>query len=168
MTIDGKKIAMDIAGIGIVFHSPSMARHIAEGEDYLTDHYTTEDQVQSHIQSGSIVGFGTGSPGTFVLEFREGYPSEAFVKSCQFKLRLGLICVGGEICFRDLYDLMDWQSECSPSRTLALDDGIYHVTLCSEMPKSGFLGDDQVIFFFLAKLTEFPKLQKQGIPTLCM
>ncbi len=168
MSIEGKQIALDISGLGIVFHSPVFAGHIPEGTDYLTSNYTTDEQVQSHIQRGTIVCFGTGTPGSFILEFHSGYPENEFLQSCEFKLRLGLHCSGGVVCFRDLYELMDWHADCPLDHTLELDDGFYHVTLCSNPPASGILGDDQVVQMYFNKLAEFPKLAKQGIPSLCM
>src|SRR5438128_2978332 len=110
--IEEKKIVMNIVGLGIIFHSPESASHIQEGEDYLKSDYTTEEDVQRHIQRGSIVGFGTGSSGTFILKFHAGYPDDRFLQKCEFKLRLGLNCRGGLVCFRDLYDLMDWSATC--------------------------------------------------------
>lgn len=168
MNIEGKQIILDIVGLGIVFHSPFFAEHIAEGTDFLTSNYSNEEQVQSHIQMGSIVGFGTGSPGTFVLNFYSGYPANSKLLECKFKLRLGLVCSGGVVVFRDLYELTDWNAECAPDHILQLDDGFYHVTLCSNIPASGIVGDNQVIDLYLQKLAEFPKLAKQGVPTLCM
>jgi hypothetical protein len=168
MVITGTKIVMDIAGPGIIFHSPTFTNHIAEGEDYLSENYTTEDQVQAHIQIGTIVGFGTGTPGTFVLRFCDGYPNDALLSTCQCKLRLGLHCSGGLICFRDLYELMNWRAHCSSDRTLQLEDGFYHVTLCSNPPASGVLGDNQDVLFYLQKLSDFPSLRNEGIPMLCI
>lgn len=166
--INGKRICLETTGIGIVFHSPRFVEHISEKEDYLESNYTTEEQVQSHIQSGTIVGFGTGTSGTFILRFHSSYPNEHFLHGCDFKLRLGLHCVGGKVCFRDLYDLMDWYRDCPEEQVLDLDDGFYHVTLCSNRPPSGILGDQQVIDVYLQPLDEFPELSKEGIPTLCM
>lgn len=167
MNIDDKRIVLEIVGLGIIFHSPQYTHQIAEGEDYLASSYTTEAQVQSHIQQGSIVGFGTGSPGTFILKFHSGYPDDHFLLKCDYKLRLGLHCSGGFVCFRDLYELMDWRAECLPGHSIELEDGFYHVTLCSNRPSSGTLGDDQEIHVYLQKLDDFPNLAKQGIPTLC-
>ena len=168
MSFDGRVMTLDVAGLGIVFHSPQAAGHIAEGADYLTSHYMTEQQVQSHIQKGSIVGFGTGSPGTFLLKFHRGYPDENFRQKYKYALRLGLDCRGGVVCFRDLYELMDWRSHCAPEQMLELEDGYYHVTLCTNPPDSGILGDNQEIQCYLEKLDEFPELTREGIPTLCM
>jgi hypothetical protein len=168
MTINGREIILVTSGMGIVFYSPKWASHIEEGADYFTSHYATEQQVQSHIQSGTIVGFMTGSPGRYILAFHAGYPDETYVQNCRFKLRLGLNCAGGIVCFRDLFDLIQWDPNCPLDQTLRIEDGCYHVTLCSEMPTSGSLGDDQIINIYLAKLEAFPRLAKQGIPTLCM
>jgi hypothetical protein len=168
VTIFKKKIELDISGLGIIFYSPLNANHIKDGEDYLSKSYTREEDVQSHIQKGTIVGFGTESPGKFNLEIFEGYPSNSIFISSEFKLRLGLNCIGRKICFRDLYDLMEWHSSCPEEQILELNNGIYRITLCSNAPSSGILGDDQMIKIYFEKLNEFPKLSTHGIPTLCV
>ena len=127
----------------------------------------TEEGVQSHIQKGTIVGFATGTPGRFDLQFHSGYPDDVVLTEADFKLRLGLHCVGGVVCVRDLYDLMDWSPDCPPEQVFELSDGYYHVTLCSNAPPSGVLGDDQKIDVYLQPLDEFPQLAKEGMPTLC-
>lgn len=168
MSNQAKTIVLNISGIGIVFHSPKFAEHIGEGDDYLSSNYTTEEHIQAHIQDGTIVGFGTGSPGVFILKMHSGYPDENYIRKCDFKLRLGLHCSGGSICFRDLYELMDWRKDCPTDQIVELEDGFYHVTLCSNKPKSGTLGDNQIIDVYFQKLDAFPKLSKEGVPTLCM
>jgi hypothetical protein len=168
VSIEGKEMTLNVSGLGIVFHSPQAARHIADGTDYFSLNYTTEEQVQSHIQNGSIVGFCTGSPGTYILKFHIGYPNESFLQHSEFKLRLGIECSGGLVCFRDLYELMDWRADCPLIHTLELADGFYHVTMCSDRPASGLLGDNQEIRMYFASINEFPKLAREGVPTLCM
>ena len=165
--IPEKKIILNVSGLGIVFHSPKSAAHIAEGDDYFSSNYQSEQQVQAHIQNGTIVGFCTGSPGVFILNIYLGYPNDNQLHQCEFKLRLGLNCVGGCVCVRVLYELMDWRKDCAPDRIVELTDGFYHVTLCSNTPSSGILGDNQNIDIYLQKLNAFPKLAKQCIPTLC-
>lgn len=160
-------IKLEISGIGIVFYSPAATQHIVEGTNFLSSGYTTEDQVQFHIQQGSIVGFCTGSPGIFTLRFHPAYPDDDYLHKCEFKLRLGLHCIGGIVCFRDLYDLLDWRATCPPGQILTLEDGFYHVTLCSDVPDSGILGDGQEINVYLQKLDALPDLSTHGIPTLC-
>jgi len=167
-SVDGRKIDLEIAGLGIILYSPTFAEHIAEGSNYLRAHYIESAEVQRHIQDGTIVGFGTGSPGNFSLRFHSGYPTDARLREARFKLRLGIHCEGGTICCRDLYDLICWQPECPPEQMIDVDDGIYHLTLCSDPPTSGRLGDGQIIDIHFARLEEFPKLATEGIPTLCM
>lgn len=160
------EIIIDIVGLGIIVYSPSSAVHIGEGEDYLAAHYWAPADVQEHIQAGTIVAFATSSSGTFLLRFHEGYPSAERLGSADFKLRLGLRS-DGVVVFRDLYELMDWAAEYPPEQSIPLEPGIYHVTLVSDMPTSGVLGDDQVIDMYFQPLDEFPALAREGIPTLC-
>lgn len=168
MNINRAELTLDIQGMGVIFYSPEFAKHITEGSDYLTPNYTSEQQVQSHVQKGTIVGFDTGSSGRFILRFHTGYPDRSRVLACEFKLRLGLQCVGGVVCFRDLFDLLQWHSLCPERQQIELDEGIYHVTLLSDVPKSGILGDNQWIDVYFMKLDIFPALSMEGIPTLCM
>lgn len=167
MNSDFGEINLDIAGLGIVFYSPEHVAHITDGEDYFEHHYSTADQVQRHIQAGSIVGFGVGSPGRYSIRLFKGYPSIAMLNRSEFKLRLGLQVGGGLVCFRDLYSLICWHGECPPDQIAPLENGVYHVTLCSDLPASGRLGDGQVIHFYLNKLDRFPALRTEGIPMLC-
>ncbi|MEZ5940218.1 MAG: hypothetical protein R3C18_02425 [Planctomycetaceae bacterium] len=166
MQLDAR-IVINISGLGIIMYSPCFAAHIQEGEDYLQNNYMEEADVQRHIQAGTIVGFGTGTPGTFQLQFSSGYPSAEFLNSAELKLRLGLRCRGGQIYVRDLYDLLEWEPKCPESQVISLPDGIYHVTLCSNRPSSGILGDNQIIHVFLQPLETFPALAKHGVPCLC-
>ena len=167
MNLEGVTVKLEITGLGIIFYSPKHAHHIAEGEDYFSTHFITEEQVQEHIQKGTIVGFGTGSPGAFALHFHDGYPDESELPKFEFKLRLGLNCSGGLVCIKDLYDLMDWHKDCPKNQELPLPDGLYHVTLCSNAPASGILGENQIIHVYLQQLDALPYLAKRGIPTLC-
>jgi hypothetical protein len=162
------EVTLTIAGLGIILYSPVFAEHISEGEDYFSAHYSDERSIQEHIQKGTIVGFGTGSPGTYTLRFRAGYPEEEVLQKCDYKYRLGLTVSGGVIRVRDVYDLMQWTPDCPSSQQLYLDDGYYHVTLSSNRPASGILGDSQVIDVHLQKLDRFPDLLKVGIPSLVL
>jgi hypothetical protein len=166
MSLEGQEISLGTVSTGIVFYSPAAASDIQGGEDYLTNHYSTPEDVIPHLLKGTLVGFGTAEPGWFILRFHDGYPDEAEIKHCEFKLRLGLRCVGGLVCFRDLFDLHEWKQTCPPEQTLKLPDGYYHVTLCSDRPASGLLGDGQVIDIYLQPLPEFPRLKYTGIPFL--
>lgn len=162
----GQELVLEVAGLGIILYSPAHALHIREGENYLRANYLDGPQVQRHLQAGTIVGFGTDSPGTFVLNLRTGYPDEAARGWANMMLRLGVHVAGGRLCFRDLYDLMEWSAEAPEAQTVELADGYYHVTLCSRVPDSGILGDRQVILVYLQPLDRMPDLAKTGIPTL--
>lgn len=98
-------MVIDIVGLGIIVYSPSSAAHIREGEEYLEAHYWAPEDVQEHIQAGTIVAFATSSPGTFVLRFHEGYPSAERLEAAEFKLRLG-VRSDGVVVFQNLYELM--------------------------------------------------------------
>ena len=158
---------LDISGLGIIFYSPAHAGHIGEGEDYLTSSYLTDQDVQRHVQAGTIVGFATGTPGRFVLNFISGRaPDEALMKA-EFLLSLPLACVGGRVCVRDLYDLLDWEAECPEEQVIHVEDGYYRLLLCSDTPTSGVLGDGQEIDVYFEPWDQLPELVEEGIPTLC-
>jgi hypothetical protein len=167
MSLDDTVIRFHINFEGIIFYSPESVSHIKEGEDYFTPHYSSPEVVLPHVMQGTLVGFGTGTPGDFILHFHSGYPDDAYFKHCEFKLRLGLHCRGGTVCFRDLGDLRAWRKACPAKQTISLPDGYYHVTLTSERPDSGTLGDWQVIDVHLQSLPTFPRLKYIGVPQLC-
>jgi hypothetical protein len=160
-----REVWLDIAGLGIIVYSPSAATHLGEGENYFDAHYRSADQVQEHVQAGSIVVIATSTPGRFLLRLHDGYPTPERLNTADFKLRLGLRS-DGTVVFRDLYDLMDWTAAFPPEQSVPLAAGIYHLTLTSDIPSSGVLGDDQVIDIHLQPLDEFPALARTGIPTL--
>jgi len=162
----GAEIVLDIAGLGVLIYSPSSATHIGEGEDYLAERYWAAEDVQRHVQAGTVVAFATGSPGRFVLRLRDGYPSRGKLQAADFKLRLGLRC-DGAVVFRDLYDLMDWTAEFPAEQSAQLAPGIYHLMLCSDRPASGTLGDNQVVDVYFQAVDDFPALASDGIATLC-
>jgi hypothetical protein len=159
-------LELTIAGPGILFYSPAMLPPIRPRSNYLRSNYLTVEQVQAHIQMGTLIGFSTGSSGRFFLEFYSGYPLEAELEGHPFKLRLGLHCKGGVVCFRDLYDLAVWQPQCPDSQVRRLPDGLYHVTVTSTLPPSGLLGDDQRILIHFQKLEQFPTVANNWIPSL--
>jgi hypothetical protein len=162
-------VRLEIQGIGIILYSPFAVAHIDEGADYLSRHYSDVNEVSPHIREGTIVGFGTGSPGTFTLQFYAGYPDPKpkALASLGFKLRLGVQIRDRTLCIRDLYDLLEWAAACPAEQTVSVDDGFYHVTLCGALPRSGILGDDQTILVYLNKLDTMPALRVDGVPTFC-
>jgi hypothetical protein len=62
---------------------------------------------------------------------------------------------------------MEWEPRCPPEQILDVEDGDHLVTLCSDTPPSGVLGDGQTIEVYLARLGAMPRLALHGIPTLC-
>lgn len=168
MAVIGETISLATTGLGIVFYSPAFMADVPPGSDFLAAHFMTEDDVQKFVQQGTVVGFSTGTPGTYLLEFHLGVPEDDELRSSQYKIRLGLKCEGSVVHFRDLYDLLDWSPDCPASQKLHLNDGFYLVTLCSNRPASGTLGDGQVIRCFLQPMEEFPRISSRGIPTLCV
>lgn len=157
---------LELVGLGIIYYSPQHAAHIPPHSDYLEIAYTNAPDVQRHIQAGTIVGFATASPGTFILEIKQGPPPRGRVFQARYKLRQGLRCIGETVCFRDLYDLMDWDPQCPNGQSVAMEDGIYRVTLCSDLPASGVVGDDQRVEMYFERLPQFPQLATEGVPTL--
>lgn len=165
MEID-KDIELEITGLGIILYSEQAVAHIREDEDYFSTNYQTAEQVLSHVYDGTIVGFGTRSPGKYILKIRYGYPEEEVLDLSDYVLRLGIHVMGGRVFTRDLYDLMEWTFECPEEQTIDLQDGYYHITLHSNLPDSKRRGDNQVIFVYFNKLDEMPALKYRGVPTL--
>lgn len=159
-------MALGLDGMGIVFYSAHAVKDIAEGEDYLEKEFSTPEQVACHIKKGDIIGFNTGSGGEYTLRFREGYPDNKIDKQYPISIRLAIDIKGGKLCVIDLFWLMDWNKDCPSEQQIELEDGIYHVTLCTAKPESGIWGDDQVIYVYLNKLEEMPKLTWTGVPQL--
>lgn len=161
-----KSIQLETAGLGIIFYSPHNAAHIEPGDDYLSVHYTNVPDVRRHVRAGSIVGFCTGTPGTFRLRVQRGKPAMC-AEQHEFSLTLPFRCIGGKVCFRDLYDLMEWNVQCPEEQTLLLRDGAYKVMVRSNTPPSGVLGDNQLIDFYFQRVDELPDIPHRGSPYLC-
>jgi hypothetical protein len=162
-----RDLALDIRGLGLILYSPPAVTHIAEGSNYLQTYFWEPAEVARQVMECQLTAFGTRSPGRFRLRFADGPPDEAAVEAAKFKLRLGLQVRSGTICVRDLYDLMEWSSDCPASQQLAVSDGWYRLTLYSSPPPSGILGDGQVIEVALERVPLKPSIRWEGVPTLC-
>lgn len=160
-------LLLNINGMGIIIYSDYAVSQIAEGEDYFSNNYYDSEQVLNHIYNGTIVGFCTSSPGTYILKIREGYPAKTDLDISEFKLRLGICVKGKRIYFNDLFALMNWKTDYTDMPTLELEDGYYHITLLGNVPNSGILGDNQELLVYLNKLDMMPELKYNGIPTFC-
>ena len=158
-----KDITLELYSFGIILYSDFAVANIEEGEDYFSSNYETIEQVIPHIYKGDIVGFCTGSPGTFHLKIREGYPSLEF----EFEIRLGIEVRDKRIWIRDVLDLMEWTKKCPKEQCLEIENGFYHITVCTNTPSSGIFGDEQEIYIFLNPLKEMPRLKYKGVPAIC-
>lgn len=159
-------VPLELTGLGILIYSPWAVKQIRKGEDYLQSHYLEPKDVLRHVYEGSLVGFCTGSSGRFVLEVRSGYPDEALIGKAEFKLRLAIRVEDERICFRDLYDLMEWEPDCPYDQVLPAPNGIYHITVFGDRPLSGILGDNQTIWMYFSPLEKLPALRFAGVPSL--
>ncbi|MFZ6733711.1 hypothetical protein ACO0LG_17420 [Undibacterium sp. Ji42W] len=162
-----KKICLDVAGFGFIFYSPFSTEFIQHGEDYFETTFSDPAVVEKQATEGRIVGVSTGTPGRFFLEIFKGYPEQTTLERHIFKLRLGVEVRDRTLCIRDLFDLLNWDAECPREQMIDIDDGFYHLTLLSNEPESGVLGDDQVVQLYLQELPEMPRLKYSGVPTLC-
>lgn len=162
-----KIIDMKIVGLGMILYSPKSAEHIEDGENYFEHKYNNTEEIKRSCVEGTIVGFCTSSPGHFRLQFRDGYPTKDVIDENEFGLRLAVRIFDEVLCVRDLYDLKNWAKECPSSQKFPLKNGIYHVTLISNLPSSGILGQNQKIFVYLHKLDSMPTMKYVGVPTLC-
>jgi hypothetical protein len=163
---ENKDIKLDITGLGIILYSEQAVAHISEDEDYFSTNYQTSEQVLKHVYNGTIVGIGTRSPGKYILKIRYGYPEEDVLDLADYVLILGIHVIGEKVFARDLYDLMEWTSECPVEQTFELEEGYYQLTIHSNLPNSKRRGDNQVIFVYFNKVDKMPKLKYRGVPTL--
>ena len=83
------------------------------------------------------------------------------------RLNLGVEVRDEVLCVRDLYDLLDWDSSCPDDQEMKLSDGFYELTLGTNVPDSGILGDNQKVSIYLKAVASMPVLQHEGIPILC-
>lgn len=159
---------IEIQGLGFILFSPFTVRYLVFGQDYFSQHYKEDAQVEEHIRSGTIVGFCTQSSGIYRVKVYNGYPDKHHLESRPFKLRLGVEVRDNLLCIRDLYDLMDWVPACPDNQQIRLENGFFHVTLLSLPPQSGVIGDNQLIDMFLHKLDtpEMPAIALSGVPNL--
>ncbi len=160
------ELTLEIEGLGVVFYSPSAARHIGSGEDYLSAHFEKPEDVAQHVNECQMSAFGTGTPGRFFLILYDGPIDSKAVEVAQAKGRLGIEVHDGRLCFRDLYDLMEWDPECVDAQMVSLPDGFYRITAYTSPPPSGILGDGQTVWLHFERWPEKPKLSWRGVPNL--
>jgi hypothetical protein len=161
-----KEVEISIAGLGIIIYSPFAVEHIAKGEDYLTRRFWQPSDVATHVNSCTLTAFATGTAGDFRLVlYNESLDENAFAKA-EFKVELGLEVRGGEVCLRDLYELMDWVKECPEDQKIKVEDGYHLLKVYSSRPVSGVLGDKQKVWLHFRKVVAKPELHFKGVPHL--
>lgn len=166
MKFKEKDIHLKIDGMGIVFYSPETNKNIPEGCRFLKEEYIEPEDVARHIKAGDVVGFCTGTPGNFILKFREGYPEDRLLEEYPVAIRLGIDIQDEKLCVIDLFWLTEWGAECPAEQIIPIDPGYYHITLCTRKPESGIWGHGQTIFVYLNKLDSMPVLKWPGVPVL--
>ena len=155
-----------IDGMGIVLYSDGVVKDIEEGENYFDKEFSTPEKAAKHINKGDVVGFNTGSGGSYRIKFRSGYPNEEIERGFPISIRLAIDVKGGKLSVIDLFWLMEWSNDCPEEQQLLINDGIYHLTVSTVKPESGIWGDNQVIYIHLNRLNEMPELTWQGVPQL--
>lgn len=159
-------LQLQIAGLGIVFYSPFAVGHIEEGEAYLESHFWNPNDVAEHVNGCRISAFGTGSPGEYLLRLYDGPLDEDAVQAAKGRGRLGIEVRDGLLCFRDLYDLMNWTPNCPSEQTASVESGFHRITAYTSPPQSGVLGDSQVVWLHLEACSGKPQLAWRGVPDL--
>lgn len=165
--MNDKEIKLEIQGMGIILYSDFAVKHIKEGENYLQNSYIRPTDVVRHINEGTIVGFCTGSPGEYILRFKEGEPTKEEANSCDFRITLGIEVRDERICIGDLFELIAWEKENKDVEYINVENGYYHIMICSNQPRSGIIGDEQLINIYIKLVEEMPHLNYGGVPMLC-
>lgn len=162
-----RSIRIEVAGLGLVLHSPWATQGIPSGSDFLLEHFTSGRDVAELTNRGAIVGVCTGSPGSYLLEFHSGPLDEEAVLAADHRVRLCLEIRDETLCVRDLYDLMSWRQEAPKAQCMELPDGFYALTAYTSLPPSEIVGDDQVIFVHLESTPSLIETAHRGVPLLC-
>jgi hypothetical protein len=161
-----RTVELNIAGLGIILYSPFAVARIRVGDDYLNSEFMKREDIARHVNSCRISAIGTGSPGTYYLRLLTGERPDPLIEAAGAVIQLGLEVQDGQICFRDLYDLLQWAPYCPTEQTAELPSGYYLITVFSSLPASGLLGDGQVIGLFFERTDQPPDLGWQGVPDL--
>jgi len=161
-----KDITINIDGLGFVLYSEGNVEHIAEGSDFFESSFIEPDDVAKHIKKGDIIGFDTGSSGTYNIKLRTENINDEIYKNYPSSIRLGLEVKGGIVSIIDLYWLMEWSKDIPQDQQFNLDNGFYELTVLTKIPESGIWGDNQEIYIFFEKKSKMPQLIWNGVPNL--
>lgn len=159
-------VTLTIAGLGLVVYSPFAAAGIAENERFLETSYWEPADVSRHVMAGTLAGFGTGSPGTYVVRCLTGVMNFLLEGSCAWWVRLALEVRDRSVCIRDLYDFHRWQPVCPPAQRITLADGFYRLSVGTSLPASGHLGDGQEILVLFEPSEKLPRVVWDTVPFL--
>ena len=160
------RLNLSIRGLGFILYSPFAVAHITDGDDYLQTHFWEPEAVAEHVNACTLTTFCTGSPGRFHLSLFDRSAPDKEVEGATMKLRLGIKVRGGVVCLRDLYDLMEWSAACPAEQQVRVLDGFYRLTVLSDPPASGVLGDRQKISIYFERMTRKPAIRWDGVPDL--
>lgn len=161
-----KDVKIDIDGMGLVLYSNEAMKYVCEGENFFQKEFSTPQKVAEHIGKGDIVGFNTGTSGSFNIKIREGYPNNTLDEQFPISIRLAIEVKGNKLSIIDLFWLMDWCDDVPEEQQVWVKEGIYHLTILTRQPNSGIWGDNQDIYIFMNKLDEMPRLSWNGVPHL--
>lgn len=161
-----QEINLSITGLGVIIYSPFATTAITEGEDFLTSHFWQPEKVAEHVNACQLSAFCTGSPGKFRLNLIDGIYPEDDIRNAIAKIRLGIEVRDQTLCFRDLYDLMEWTSACPSEQVISIPTGYYLLTVFTQLPESGVLGDNQMITIHFQAVQSRPVLAWNGVPDL--
>lgn len=161
-----QEINISITGLGVVLYSPFAVDQIKDGEDYLTSNFWHPEKVAEHVNACQLSAFCTGSPGKFRLNLTDGIYPENDINNAMAKIRLGIEVRDQTLCFRDLYDLMEWTPACPSEQVISMPNGFYLLTVFTQLPDSGILGDNQTITIHFQPVQSRPALAWNGVPDL--
>lgn len=164
--METNRFKLEIAGLGIIFYSPHAVKHIQEGAKYLMENYNKPEDVLKHIYDGSIVGFCTGSPGTYIINIFQDSDLDIDLLNPDYAVKLCLQVTENIVYIRDLYVLMRWENADDSDLSIYMEDGFYEVIVCTWLPESGIRGCDQQINMYFNKKHSLPKLWYAGVPFL--
>lgn len=160
------KAHLEIDGPGIVFFSAETMKAVIPYTDFLTEEFTSPQQIANHIKKGDITAFCTGTSGSFDLYFFMGYPTADIQEKFPVSIRLALDVQGDSIQFCDLFWLSDWDTDFPQNQMIALPNGYYEMTVCTCLPETGYWGDEQTIYIYFNKVDQMPELTWTGVPYL--
>jgi len=161
-----KDIEIEIEGLGLVLHSGEMNKNIPEGYDFLKNNFWNPSDVAAQVNSGKLVGFCTGSPGTYILKFRSGVPDAEINEKYNVGKMLWIKIDNNKLYIRDLYDLLEWHKQIDEKYILDIKNGNYFMFLNTRMPDSNIIGDNQEIYIHLLPTGYKPSIEVSGVPQL--